>query len=198
MKTILADIQAIYRNDPAVRNIEFILYPGLHAILFHRFAHLLWNIKIPFIPRLISQISRFFTGIEIHPGASIGAGFFVDHGSGLVLGETVVIGKNAVLFHNVTLGGTGKHKGKRHPTLGDNVLVGTGATILGPVTIGDNVMIGANSFVVMKDVPSNTTVAGTPAVIIKRNGIHGVQDLPHTDKKRQYETSMSYAPEFFI
>lgn len=198
MKTLLEDIKAIYRNDPAVRNIEFILYPGLHAILFHRIAHVLWNLNIPFIPRLISQISRFFTGIEIHPGASIGAGFFVDHGSGLVIGETVIIGKNAVLFHNVTLGGTGKHKGKRHPTLGDNVLIGTGATILGPVTIGDNVLIGANSFVVMKDVPSNTTVAGTPAVIIKRNGINGVQELPHTIQERKYEMTYTFAPEFHI
>ncbi len=198
MKNILEDIKAIYRNDPAVRNIEFILYAGLHAIIFHRIAHLLWNMNLPFIPRLISQLSRFFTGIEIHPGATIGAGFFVDHGAGLVIGETVIIGKNAVLFHNVTLGGTGKHKGKRHPTLGDNVLVGTGATILGPVTIGDNVMIGANSFVVMKDVPSNTTVAGTPAVILKRNGINGVQALPHTDQGRKYETIYAYTPEFYI
>ncbi len=198
MKNIIEDIKAIYRNDPAVRNIEFILYAGLHAILFHRFAHLLWKMNIPFIPRLISQISRFITGIEIHPGATIGSGFFVDHGSGLVIGETVTIGKNAVLFHNVTLGGTGKHRGKRHPTLGDDVLVGTGATILGPVTIGNNVLIGANSFVVMKDVPSNTTVAGTPAVIIKRNGINGVQALPHTEKERKYETTYAFAPEFHI
>lgn len=198
MRTIIEDIKAIYRNDPAVRNIEFILYPGLHAIFFHRIAHFLWNIKIPFIPRLISQISRFVTGIEIHPGASIGAGFFVDHGSGLVIGETVIIGENAVLFHNVTLGGTGKHKGKRHPTLGDNVLIGTGATILGPITIGSNVKIGANSFVVMKDVPSNTTVAGTPAHIIKRNGVHGVQELPHTGQERKHALSYAYAPEFYI
>ena len=198
MRTIIEDIKAIYRNDPAVRNIEFILYPGLHAIIMHRFAHLLWNFNIPFIPRMISQISRFLTGIEIHPGAKIGAGFFVDHGAGLVIGETVTIGKNAVLFHNVTLGGTGKHKGKRHPTLGDNVLVGTGAVILGPVKVGDNVLIGANSFVVMKDVPSNTTVAGTPAVIIKRNGINGVQELPHTIQERKYETTFTYAPEFYI
>jgi len=177
---IIEDIRAIYRNDPAAKNLEFLLYPGFHAIFFHRFIHLLWNLNMPFIPRLLSQISRFLTGLEIHPGAKIGKGFFVDHGAGLVIGETSEIGENCVLFHNVTLGGTGKHKGKRHPTLGNNVLVGTGAIILGPVTIGDDVKIGANSFIFMRDVPSNSTVAGIPARIVKRNGQHCSEDLPRT------------------
>ncbi len=170
MLAIIEDIKAIYRNDPAVRNIEFLLYPGLHAILVHRFCHLLWKLKIPFFPRLLSQISRFFTGIEIHPGATIGKGFFIDHGMGVVVGETSEIGNNCVLFHNVTLGGTGKHKGKRHPTIGNNVMIGTGAILLGPITVGDNVRIGANTFILMRDVPDNTTVAGTPGRIVKMNG----------------------------
>lgn len=170
MLAIIEDIKAIYRNDPAVRNIEFLLYPGLHAILVHRFCHLLWKLKIPFFPRLLSQVSRFFTGIEIHPGATIGKGFFIDHGMGVVIGETSEIGNNCVLFHNVTLGGTGKHKGKRHPTIGDNVVIGTGAILLGPIEVGDNVKIGANTFILMRNVPNNTTVAGTPGRIVKMNG----------------------------
>ncbi len=178
MLAIIEDIKAIYRNDPAAKNFEFLLYPGFHAITFHRFIHWLWKIGLPFIPRLLSQVSRFLTGLEIHPGAEIGKGFFVDHGAGLVLGETVEIGSNCVLFHNVTLGGTGKHKGKRHPTLGRNVLVGTGATLLGPITVGDNVKIGANSFVFMRDIPSNCTVAGTPARIVKRDGEPCHEELP--------------------
>lgn len=167
---LVEDVKAIYRNDPAVRNIEFLLYPGWHAILMHRFIHVLYNLHIPFFPRFFSQLSRFITGIEIHPGATIGAGFFIDHGAGVVIGETAEIGDNCVLFHNVTLGGTGKHKGKRHPTLGNNVIVGTGATILGPVTIGDNVNIGANTFVYMVDIPDNCTVVGTPALIVRKDG----------------------------
>jgi serine O-acetyltransferase len=170
MLSIIEDIKAIYRNDPAVRNIEFLLYPGLHAIILHRFTHLLWRLKIPFVPRLLSQISRFWTGIEIHPGAKIGKGFFIDHGMGVVIGETTQIGDNCVMFHNVTLGGTGKHKGKRHPTIGDNVMIGTGAILLGPIKVGDNVRIGANTFILMQDVPDNTTVAGTPGRIVKING----------------------------
>jgi len=181
MLAIIEDIKAIYRNDPAARNIEFLLYPGFHAITLHRFSHLLYRMRVPFIPRLLSQIGRFLTGLEIHPGASIGKGFFCDHGSGVVIGETSVIGDNAVLFHNVTLGGTGKHPGKRHPTLGNNVLVGTGATLLGPITVGDNVRIGANSFVVMRDIPSDCTVVGTPATIIKRHGQTVIQELPRTN-----------------
>jgi serine O-acetyltransferase len=178
MIAIIEDIKAIYRNDPAVRNIEFLLYPGLHAILVHRFCHLLWNLGIPFFPRLLSQVSRFFTGIEIHPGAKIGKGFFIDHGMGVVVGETAEIGNNCVLFHNVTLGGTGKHKGKRHPTLGNNVMVGTGAILLGPITVGDNVKIGANTFILMRDIPANVTVAGTPGRIVKMNGREVGMNLP--------------------
>jgi serine O-acetyltransferase len=170
MISIIEDIRAIYRNDPAVRNIEFLLYPGLHAVIMHRFTQFLWRLKIPFLPRLLSQISRFWTGIEIHPGAKIGKGFFIDHGMGVVIGETTEIGNNCVLFHNVTLGGTGKHKGKRHPTLGNNVMVGTGAILLGPIKVGNNVKIGANTFILMQDVPDNTTVAGTPGKIVKING----------------------------
>jgi serine O-acetyltransferase len=170
MISIIEDIRAIYRNDPAVRNIEFLLYPGLHAVIMHRFTQFLWRLKIPFLPRLLSQISRFWTGIEIHPGAKIGKGFFIDHGMGVVIGETTEIGNNCVLFHNVTLGGTGKHKGKRHPTLGNNVMVGTGAILLGPIKVGNNVKIGANTFILMQDVPDNTTVAGTPGRIVKMNG----------------------------
>lgn len=169
INTIKEDIGAIYRNDPAVRNIEFLLYPGFHAIFFHRFIHFLYRIRIPFFPRLFSQISRFFTGVEIHPGAKIGAGLFIDHGAGVVVGETSEIGDHCVLFHNVTLGGTGKHKGKRHPTLGNNVFVGTGATILGPVNIGNNARVGANTFVYMVDIPDNCTVVGTPAVIVRKD-----------------------------
>ena len=170
MISILEDIKALYRNDPAARNIEFLLYPGLHAIIIHRFTHLLWKLKIPFLPRLLSQISRFLTGIEMHPGAKVGKGFFMDHGMGVVIGETTQIGDNCVLFHNVTLGGTGKHKGKRHPTIGNNVMIGTGAILLGPIKVGNNVKIGANTFILMQDVPDNTTVAGTPGRIVKMNG----------------------------
>ncbi|PKK83797.1 MAG: serine O-acetyltransferase [candidate division Zixibacteria bacterium HGW-Zixibacteria-1] len=168
-KTILEDIRAIYRNDPAAKNIEFLLYPGFHAIFVHRFVHPLYKLGIPFIPRLISQISRMFSGVEIHPGARIGKGFFIDHGAGIVIGETAEIGENCVIFHNVTLGGTGHHSGKRHPTIGNNVLIGTGAIILGPLTIGNNVRIGANTFLYMVDIPDNCTVVGTPGHITRMN-----------------------------
>jgi len=186
MPAIIEDIKAIYRNDPAVRNVEFLLYPGLHAIVVHRFCHFLWKLGLPFFPRLLSQISRFFTGIEIHPGAKIGKGFFIDHGMGVVVGETAEIGKDCVLFHNVTLGGTGKHKGKRHPTLGNNVMIGTGAILLGPITVGDNVKIGANTFILMRDVPDNVTVAGTPGRIVKMNGREVGLGLPRV-KETQTE-----------
>jgi len=184
MLSIIEDIKAIYRNDPAVRNIEFLLYPGLHAILIHRFTHLLWRLKIPFIPRLLSQLSRFFTGIEIHPGARIGKGFFIDHGMGVVIGETTEIGDNCALFHNVTLGGTGKHRGKRHPTIGANVMIGTGAILLGPIKVGNNVKIGANTFILMRNVPDNTTVAGTPGRIVKMNGDEVDIGLPKSEEKQ--------------
>ncbi|MGB2697402.1 MAG: serine O-acetyltransferase EpsC [Candidatus Zixiibacteriota bacterium] len=183
MISVIEDIKAIYRNDPAVRNLEFLLYPGFHAVLIHRFTHLLWNLKIPFIPRLISQISRFMTGIEIHPGAKIGKGFFIDHGMGIVIGETSEIGDNCVLFHNVTLGGTGKHKGKRHPSIGNDVMIGTGAILLGPISVGSYVRIGANTFIFMKDVPDNCTVVGTPGRIVRMNDLNVDQDLKSTKIK---------------
>jgi serine O-acetyltransferase len=170
-RRIIQDIKAITRNDPASKNIEFVLYPGLHAIIAHRFIHVLFNWHVPFFPRMFSQWNRFFTGIEIHPGATIGGGFFIDHGAGIVIGETAEIGDDCVLFHNVTLGGTGKHHGKRHPTLGNRVVIGTGATILGPVKIGNDVNIGANTFIYMVDIPDNCTVVGTPAVIVRKDGI---------------------------
>ena len=180
MLSIIEDIKAIYRNDPAARNLEILLYSGFHAILIHRLTHLIWKLGIPFFPRLLSQISRFLTGVEIHPGAKIGKGFFIDHGMGVVIGETTEIGENCVLFHNVTLGGTGKHKGKRHPTIGDNVMIGTGAIVLGPVRVGNNVRIGANTFILMRDVPDNTTVAGTPGRIVKINGQEVTMKLPRS------------------
>ncbi len=165
------DIKAVYKNDPAARGLEFILYPGLHAILMHRYlCHPLYIIRLKFLARLFSQISRFFTGIEIHPGAKIGKGLFIDHGMGIVIGETVEIGENCVLFHKVTLGGTGKHIGKRHPTLGNNVMIGTAATLLGPIIVGNNVKVGAESVIIMHDIPSECTVVGAPGIIVKKKG----------------------------
>ncbi len=167
------EIKAIYRNDPAARGLEIVLYPGLQAILTHHYmSHPLYKMKLRFLARMVSQITRFFTGIEIHPGATIGRGLFIDHGMGIVIGETAEIGENCILFHSVTLGGTGKHVGKRHPTLGDNVVVGTAATLLGPIRIGSNVKIGAETFVIMHDIPDNCTVVGAPGHIVKLNGKH--------------------------
>ncbi len=156
----------VKERDPAVKNnLEILLnYPGVHVQWFHKFAHFLYRKNRFVIARFVSQVGRFFTGIEIHPGAKIGEGFFIDHGMGVVIGETAEIGKNVTLFHGVTLGGTGKDTGKRHPTLGDNVMVGAGAKILGPITIGNNAKVGANS-VVLKDVPPGATVVGIPAEI---------------------------------
>lgn len=168
---MISDIKAIFRNDPSAKNIEFLLYPSLHSILVHRYiSHALYKIKIPFIPRLISQVMRFLTGIEIHPGAKIGKGFFIDHGMGTVIGETAEIGENCVMFHNVTLGGTGKQTGKRHPTIGDNVFIGTGSILLGTIKTGNNVKIGADTFIINKVIPSNCTVVGTPGKIVNLNG----------------------------
>lgn len=169
MAAIWEDIQAIRRNDPACRNIEFLLYPSLHAMIVHRYViHPFYQLGIPVLPRFFSQLMRFLTGIEIHPGAKIGPGFFCDHGCGVVIGETVEIGRNCTIFHNVTLGGTGKEKQKRHPTIGDNVYIGHGATILGPVTIGSNSKIGAQTVIVNRDVPEDCTVVGSPGKIVKR------------------------------
>lgn len=168
---IKKDFQAVFERDPAaVNSIEvFLTYPGLHAVIFHRIAHCLWEKKVPVIPRLISHVGRFLTGIEIHPGARIGSGFFIDHGMGVVIGETTVIGNNVTLFQGVTLGGTGKEKGKRHPTLGNNIVIGVGAKVLGDIVIGDNVKVGANS-VVLESVPPDSTVVGVPGRVVKQGG----------------------------
>jgi serine O-acetyltransferase len=181
LSTFLADFRIIFERDPAARNWLEVLfcYPGLQALLFHRLAHWLYNIGIPFIPRLISHISRFMTGIEIHPGATIGHSVFIDHGMGVVIGETAIIGDYTLIYQGVTLGGTGKESGKRHPTLGENVVVGAGAKVLGNLLIGNNVRIGAGS-VVLRDVPSDCTVVGVPGRIVYRSGVR-VAPLEHNN-----------------
>jgi len=173
LNTIKQDIKVIFERDPAAKSVlEVILcYPGFHAILLHRIAHAFYKMNLVLIARIISQINRFFTGIEIHPGAKIGKGFFIDHGMGVVIGETTEIGDNVTLYQGVTLGGTGKEKGKRHPTLGNNIVVGSGAKILGPVKIGDNAKIGAGA-VVLKDVPPNSTVVGIPGKAVVRKKVN--------------------------
>ncbi|MFZ5986702.1 MAG: serine O-acetyltransferase EpsC [Bacillota bacterium] len=165
----IEDARLIAKRDPAAKSaIEVaLLYPGFHAVCLHRFAHWFYKNEMFFIARLISQISRFLTGIEIHPGARIGKGLFIDHGMGVVIGETAEVGDNCTIYHNATLGGTGKDKGKRHPTIGNNVLISTGAKILGPFKVGDNSRIGANA-VVLNEVEPNTTVIGVPARVVKR------------------------------
>lgn len=162
-KALYDDAKNIYKKDPACRNIfeAILLYPGFHAVLFYRIAHFFYCKKLFFIARLISQVARYITGIEIHPGAKIGKRLFIDHGFGIVIGETASIGNDCTLYHNTTLGGTGKDKYKRHPDLGNNVMVGSGAKVLGPIKIGNNVKIGANS-VVLKNIPDNVTVVGIP------------------------------------
>lgn len=164
MKAFFDDAKNICKKDPAARSIlsVILLYPGFHVLVFHKIAHFLYNIHLFFIARLISQFARFITGIEIHPGATIGKRLFIDHGMGIVIGETAIIGDDCTIYHQVTLGGTGKERKKRHPTIGNNVMIGCGSKVLGNITIGDNVKIGANS-VVLKDVESNTTVVGIPA-----------------------------------
>jgi serine O-acetyltransferase len=171
LKAIQQDLQAVFDRDPAATSrLEVIFtYSGFHALLAYRIAHWLKSFGVPFIPRAISQFARWLTGIEIHPSAKIGTGFFIDHGMGVVIGETAEIGDYVTLFQGVTLGGTGKERGKRHPTLGNHVVVGAGAKILGGITIGDNVKIGANS-VVLKNVSANSTVIGVPARVIKTQG----------------------------
>jgi serine O-acetyltransferase len=179
LTTLRADLQIIFERDPAARNWLEVLfcYPGLQAVLFHRFAHWLYGIGIPFIPRFISHIARFLTGIEIHPGAAIGQGVFIDHGMGVVIGETAIVGDYSLIYQGVTLGGTGKESGKRHPTLGENVVIGAGAKVLGNIQIGNNVRIGAGS-VVLRDVPSDCTVVGVPGRIVYREGAK-VDPLEH-------------------
>jgi serine O-acetyltransferase len=164
---IRADIKAVFDRDPAARSaLEVVFcYPGLHAVWFHRLSHWLWTHGFLFLARFLSHLGRFFTGIEIHPGATIGKGFFIDHGMGVVIGETAEIGDNVTLYHGVTLGGVSWEKVKRHPTLEDNVVVGSGAKVLGPFTVGKNSKIGSNS-VVVKEVPENSTVVGIPGRIV--------------------------------
>lgn len=171
MKQLYLDAKNIMQKDPAARNIleVIILYQGFHILIFHRIAHFLYRYKLFFLARLISQIGRFFTGIEIHPGAKIGKRLFIDHGMGIVIGETAEIGDDCTIYHQVTLGGTGKDKNKRHPTIGNNVMIGAGSKVLGPIKIGNNVKIGAGS-VVLSDVEENSTAVGVPInrVIKKR------------------------------
>jgi serine O-acetyltransferase len=177
-RAIKEQIETVFERDPAAKSwLEIVLcYPGLHAILLHRIAHRLYEWEIPLLPRLISQFSRFLTGIEIHPGATIGRRFFIDHGSGVVIGETTEIGDDVLLYQGVTLGGTGHEKGKRHPTLGDHVVVGTGAKVLGNILIGKHVKIGAGS-VVVRPAPDYSTVIGVPGHVVRSRNENG--DLEH-------------------
>lgn len=171
VKTVKKDVAAIQERDPAAANLIEALtcYSGLHALFLHRLAHLLYEQRLPLVPRLVSQLNRFLTGIEIHPAAEIGDGFFIDHGAGVVIGETSEVGDNVTLYQGVTLGGTGKETGKRHPTLKDNVTVGAGAKVLGSVTVGENAKIGAGS-IVIHDVPPNSTVVGNPGRPVRERG----------------------------
>lgn len=181
-KRIKEDIDTIFEQDPAARTVlEVVLtYSGLHAVWAHRVAHFFFKRKMFFIARTISQINRFFTGIEIHPGAKIGRRFFIDHGMGIVIGETCEIGDNVTIYQGVTLGGTGKEKGKRHPTICDHALIATGAKVLGNITIGEHSKVGAGS-VVLKDVPPNSTVVGIPGRVVIRDGVKVKKDLDHSN-----------------
>lgn len=180
-KHMKSDIRAVFENDPAARGLFEVVctYSGLHALWFHRMAHALFKRHWYTLARVISQFSRFMTGIEIHPGAKIGRRVFIDHGMGVVIGETCEIGDDVVIYQGVTLGGTGKEKGKRHPTIGSNVVIGSGAKVLGSFTVGDNCNIGSNA-VVLREVPPNSTVVGNPGKIVKRNGEKVVDRLDHT------------------
>jgi serine O-acetyltransferase len=181
---IIEDVRAIVRNDPACRGIQFLLYPCFHSMLFHRFlCHPLYRIHMFFMARFFSQVSRIMTGMEVHPGARIQGGFFCDHGMAVVIGETAVIGKNCVMYHGVTLGGTGKHQRKRHPTIGDDVFIGTHSTLLGPIHVGDRAKIGAETVIINRDVPPDCTVVGTPGKIVKRQSrrVDPAEPLPLSD-----------------
>ena len=180
INTIKSDIAIIRERDPAARGILeiFLCYPGFQAIFLHRFTHKLWNLKLPLIPRVLSQINRTITGIEIHPGAKIGRKVFIDHGMGVVIGETAEIGDNCLLYQGVTLGGTGKNHGKRHPTLKENVVVGAGAKVLGSITVGANTRIGAGS-VVVRSVQGNSTVVGIPGRVVHQSGVK-INPLAHS------------------
>ncbi len=192
---IIEDIRACKKNDPAAKNIiEIVLcYTTLHAITVHRISHFLHTkLKIPILPRLISVLSRFWSGVEIHPGAKIGRSFFIDHGTGVVIGETAEVGDNCVFFHGVTLGGTGHHKKKRHPTIGNNVVIGANATLLGPITVGNNSKIGATSVIINRDVPPNCTVVGAPGRIVKRDGKYTNEPLPLAHYKQNNNSDIEY------
>lgn len=182
LEMLRQDIQCVYNRDPAARStLEILLsYPGLHAIWGHRIAHWLWENNLRLLARWFSHLMRALTGIEIHPGARIGPGFFIDHGMGVVIGETAEVGRGVTMYHGVTLGGTSLHKGKRHPTIGENVVVGAGAKILGPITIGENSRIGANA-VVVKSVPPNSVVVGVPGQVVLRSKPRAVPDSPDLD-----------------
>lgn len=191
-----SDIEAAFKKDPAAGSLMEVLdYPGIQAMLLHRIAHFFWKLGLPYIPRYLNLIGRQLTGIDIHPGAEIGREFFIDHGAGVVIGETSKIGDNVTMYQGATLGGTGGARGeKRHPTVGDDVVIGAGAKVLGPITIGDQVKIGANS-VVTKDVPPDSTVVGVPGTIIARKGEkipkidldHGELPDPFMERLRQLE-----------
>lgn len=174
---IKKDLQSVMKHDPAARSkLEVILtYSGFHALLFYRFAHFLYLHRYKLLARIVSQIAKFFTGIEIHPAAKIGSGVFIDHGEGVVIGETAIVGDNVLIYQGVTLGGTGKDKGKRHPTIEDGVMISAGAKVLGPFTVGKNAKIGAGS-IVLKEVPPNATVVGVPGRVVKIDG-ERVDDL---------------------
>jgi serine O-acetyltransferase len=178
-KTIRYDIQAVFDRDPAARSVMEILlcYPGLHAIWGHRLSHWLWVHRLKLFARLLSQIVRALTGIEIHPGATIGPRFFIDHGMGVVIGETSEVGSDVTMYHSVTLGGTSLYKGKRHPTIGDRVVIGAGSKILGAIEVGDDSRIGANA-VVVKTVPPNSVVVGVPGQVVRRAKPHLATDAP--------------------
>ncbi|WP_399251804.1 serine O-acetyltransferase [Synechococcus sp. CS-205] len=180
LNPLLADLRIIRERDPAARGtLEILLcYPGFQALVLHRLSHRLWTLKVPLLPRLCSQIGRLLTGIEIHPGATIGHGVFIDHGMGVVIGETAEIGDRCLLFQGVTLGGTGKEHGKRHPTLAENVVVGAGAKVLGAITVGTNTRIGAGS-VVLRDVGPDSTVVGVPGRVIHQSGVR-IDPLAHS------------------
>ncbi len=194
-RRLVHDFKAISKNDPAAKNpIETLLaHTPYHAVVAYRFYHILHLLKIPILPRFISVLVRFWSGVEIHPGAKIGCCFFIDHGTGVVVGETARIGNNCVLFHNVTLGGTGHYHGKRHPTIGNNVLIGTAATLLGPINVGDNVKIGAETVVINRDIPKNCTVVGAPGQIVKRDGNPVHEDLPEAEYHRRRKISSTAA-----
>ncbi len=181
-RTVKSDVEAVFENDPAARSwFEVVFtYAGLHAIWAHRIARFFYRRRLYTVARVISQISRFFTGIEIHPGAKLGRKLFIDHGMGVVIGETCEIGEEVVIYQGVTLGGTGKEKGKRHPTIGNRVVIASGAKVLGSFTVGDNTNIGANS-VVLREVPPNSTVVGIPGRVVKRNGKKIGDRLDHTN-----------------